>query len=173
MSEVIEESGMKFGPYPEGHCFYIEKSGLYQQMQQNVKIAEFLLLRLNRDRPPCVLVVEAKSSSPQASTQPRFDEYIDEIKEKLVNAFSLGLAACLRRHAEAEQILSKQFKNLDLGIASFRFILVIKGHKAEWLPPLNDALKNVLHSTLQTWSLKPASVAVMNEEMARTHHLIL
>ena len=24
--DTIHESGMVFGPFPEGHCFYIEKS---------------------------------------------------------------------------------------------------------------------------------------------------
>jgi len=39
-TESFEESGMKFGPYPEGKCFRIEKSKIYEEIQQNVKMAE-------------------------------------------------------------------------------------------------------------------------------------
>ena len=46
---IIDESGMIFGPYPEGHCFYIEKSETYRKIQDGVKIAEFLLLHSQDD----------------------------------------------------------------------------------------------------------------------------
>ena len=42
MNQIVE-SGMTFGPYPQGHCFFIEKSATYKKIQNNVKIAEFLL----------------------------------------------------------------------------------------------------------------------------------
>ena len=32
-TEPIVESGMTFGPFEEGHCFYIEKSELYRNLQ--------------------------------------------------------------------------------------------------------------------------------------------
>jgi hypothetical protein len=35
-SEAIIESGMTFGPYPAGHCFYVEKSDCYSQIQEGV-----------------------------------------------------------------------------------------------------------------------------------------
>ena len=45
-TEPIIESGMTFGPYPDGHCFYIEESESYKSIKADgVKIAEFLLLQ--------------------------------------------------------------------------------------------------------------------------------
>ena len=64
----IVESGMNFGPYPKGHCFFIEKSPTYKKIQNNVQIAEFLLLHYAKDGSPVVWVVEAKSSTPRPAT---------------------------------------------------------------------------------------------------------
>ena len=83
-TEPIIESGMTFGPYPEGHCFYIEKSETYQKIKEGVKIAEFLLLHSQDDS--IVWIVEAKQSSPRPETQPNFDDFLLEIQEKLTNA---------------------------------------------------------------------------------------
>ncbi len=169
----INESGMTFGPYPDGRCFYIEKSRTYADLKQGVPIAEFLLLRDHDGKPPIIWVVEAKSSAPKPASLQQFDEYILKIREKLVNAFSLGWASCLNRHREAEEELPSPFKSLDLSQTGVRFVLVISGHKESWLPPIQDALKYELHSTIKTWCLGPTSVAVMNEELAMQHGLIL
>lgn len=172
-TQPIAESGMTFGPYSDGRCFYIEKSGTYADIQERVKMAEFLLLRLANGKPPVLWVVEAKSSTPRPETQPNFDEFIAEIREKLVNAFSLGWASCLKRHQLAEVELPAPFKTLDLSQTGVRFVLVINGHQESWLPPIQEALKKALHSTVKTWRFSPTSVAVINKELARQYGLIL
>ena len=86
-TEPIMESGMTFGPYPDGHCFYIEKCAVVDKINKNarksegVQIAEFLLLTLENEL-PIIWVIEAKSSSPQPNNQIDFDGYIKEIREK-------------------------------------------------------------------------------------------
>jgi hypothetical protein len=172
-TQPIIESGMTFGPFPEGHCFYIERSATYQKVKDGVKMAEFLLLRFKDGHPPTVWVVEAKSSTPRPETQPNLDEFIDEIRKKLTNALSLGLAACLKRHEDADAELSEPFKALDLSVAGFRLVLVIKDHKKDWLPPLQEALSKALKSTVKTWALPATAVAVINDDLARSHGLIL
>jgi len=167
------ESGMTFGPYPDGRCFYIEKSNTYADIQQGVQMAEFLLLRLSNGKLPILWVVEAKSSTPRPETQPNFDEFIAEIREKLVNAFSLGWAACMKRHQQAEAELPDPFKALDISQSGVRFVLVINGHQEAWLPPIQAALEKALHSTVKTWCLAPTSVVVINDDIARQHGLIL
>jgi hypothetical protein len=171
-TQAIVESGMTFGPYPDGHCFYIEKSATYQRVREGVQMAEFLLLRAKGDQQATVWVVEAKSSTPRPETQPNFDEFIDEIREKLTNALSLGLAACLQRHTPANVELPAPFKALDLSTAGFRLVLVINGHKEDWLPPLQDAIAKALHATVKTWALPATAVAVINDALARSHGLI-
>ncbi len=165
---------MIFGPYPEGYYFYIEKSKTYQNIQDDdnkhgVKIAEFLLLRQNS---LTVWIVEAKSSSPRPKTQPNFDNFIKGVQEKLTNALTLFVATHLKRHSTWEE-LPNLFQTLDLSKASFSLILVIKGHKEMWLPPLQDALKKLLKPTVKTWNLSPTSVVVLNDVQAKKWGLII
>ena len=82
---TIDESGMTFGPYPSEHCFHIEKSALYTDIRQGVKMAEFLLLHADSDRPAMLWVVEAKSSSPRPKNDPGFGQFIMEIREKWIS----------------------------------------------------------------------------------------
>lgn len=170
-TEAIIESGMTFGPYPAGQCFYIEKSACYEKVQEGVQMAEFLLLK-EQQQGPTVWVVEAKSSSPRPETQPNFAAFIDEIRTKLTNGFLLAVAARLQRHPVAEDELPAAFKTLDLKAQGFRFVLVINGHKQEWLAPLQSALSLALKPVVKTWALPAISVAVLNHEMAVRYGLI-
>ncbi len=168
----INESGMTFGPFPPGHCFYIEESEIYKRVQHGVQMAEFLLLRPSPDKPPTIWIIEAKSSTPRPETQPNFDTFIQEIRDKLTNALSLGLAACLNRHPNQGNDISEVFRELDLSATQFRLILVVNGHNAAWLPPLRDALVNALRTTTKLWALSPNAVVVINDEIARSYNLI-
>ncbi|MCF8000134.1 MAG: hypothetical protein K9L25_13965 [Methylovulum sp.] len=162
---IITESGMHF-PYEEGQCFHIEKSAVYSKMQ-GVKIAEFLLVKYSK-----VLVIEAKSSSPSPHNKINFDDFIQEIHEKLLNAFSLSVAIFLNRHSLENDTLPNEFQNLELSHTDFLLLLIINGHKTEWLEPIQYELKKSLHSTVKTWALSPNSVVVMNDEIAREKGLI-
>ena len=85
-------------------------------------MAEFLLLRSQK-----LWIIEAKSSTPRPETQPNFDTFIEEVREKLSNALSLGLALCLKRHQYEK--LPKAFQELNLANVEFRLILVVNGHQ--------------------------------------------
>lgn len=172
-TQPIIESGMTFGPFPAGHCFHIEKSEVYRKVKDGVKMVEFLLLKTREGRPSIVWMVEAKSSTPKPQPQPDFDAFIDEMRQKFTNALSLALAACLKRHEDADAELPEPFKELDLSGARFRLILVINRHKEEWCIPLRDALQKSLGSTARIWALGPAPVLVINDGMARSYGLIL
>lgn len=172
-TKAIFESGMTFGPFGEGECFFIEKSRCYTRIMEGVQMAEFLLLRQRQGRDPMIWVAEAKSSSPRPGTQPNFSAFIDEIRTKLTNGFLLGIAARLQRHPAAENDLPDAFKSVDLHSLEFRFVLVINGHKPEWLGPLQDALSLALKPVVKAWALPPTSVAVLNHEMAQHYGLIL
>jgi len=168
-TEPIIESGMKFGPYPEGDCFYIENSATYQKIKEGVKIAEFLLLHSPDNSK--VWIVEAKQSSPRPETKSDWDDFILQIQEKLTNALTLSVATCLKRHSTYEE-LPNSFQTLDLEKASFRLILVINGYPKALLPPLQDVLKKALKPTIKTWNLSATSVMVLNETLARKYKLI-
>lgn len=168
---AITESGMIFGPYPEGECFPLEKSTCYGNIRKGVQMAEFLLLRQKPGQAPVVWIVEAKSSSPKPETQPHFAQFIDEIRSKLTNGLLLGLAACLQRHPAAADELPPPFKELNLQESSFRFVLVINGHQQQWLVPVQEALALALKPVVKTWALPPVSVVVLNHELAAQYGL--
>lgn len=169
---TIDESGMTFGPYPSGHCFHIEKSALYTDIRQGVKMAEFLLLHADSDRPAMLWVVEAKSSSPRPKNDPGFGQFIMEIREKWINALSLVLASRLGRHRQAGTDLPGSFKTFDLSRFDVRFVLVINGHRKSWLPPIQAALQRSLRPLVRTWNFAPTSVVVLNDELSVKHHLL-
>jgi len=172
-TQPIMESGMTFGPYPPGHCFYIEQSTLYKSIEQNIKMAEFLLLRpQTAHRPEMVLVIEAKKSSPRPETQPNFDDFIAEIQEKLSNALALGIADCLKRHQTAVAEIPMPFQNLNLATTIFQLVLVINGHHEAWLPPLQEALNQAFYVTRKIWALPATPVVVMNDMIAKEYGLI-
>ncbi len=171
-TEAIDESGMSFGPYPEGHCFHIERSGLYRRIQQGVRIAEMVLLRGKSVEPPVFWVIEAKSGTPRPETQPDFDTFIDQIRDKLANSLVLMIAACLGRHRNGIDALPEPFKNADLSQVGFRLVLVVNGHEEAWCQPLQDALAKALRATVKTWALKPTAVAVINDKIARDYGLV-
>ena len=167
---TIDESGMTFGPYPSERCFHIEKSTLYTDIRQGVKMAEFLLLRADSDRPAMLWVVEAKSSSPRPKSEPDFSQFIAEVREKWIDALSLTLASLLGRHRQAGTELPDPFKTLDLSRFDVRFVLVINGHRKDWLPPIQAALQKSLRPLVRIWRFAPISVAVLNDELALKHH---
>ena len=82
----------------------------------------------------------------------------------------LGIAACLQRHPDAH--LPSAFRTLALNTADFGFVLVINGHKKDWLPPLQEALSKALKPIIKTWGLPANSVAVLNHELALEYGLI-
>lgn len=168
----FNESGMTFGPYDEDYIFRVEVSETYRAIQHKVQMAEFLLLRTQVNAPPFVWVVEAKHSSPRPETQPNFNEFIAEIRDKLTNALTVGVASILKRHPAANAELPNLFKALDLSNTEFRLVLIINGHRKEWLQPLQDALRSALHSTSQAWALSPNAVVVINHENAKRLGLI-
>lgn len=170
--EPFIESGMTFGPYPEDHCFRVEESETYHAIQYRVQMAEFFLLRPQENASHFVWIVEAKQSSPRPETQPNFNEFIGEIRDKLANALAVGVASILQRHPVAATELPVLFKSLDLRTAKFRLVLIINGHQKKWLPPLQDALRSALHATAQTWALDPNAVVVINHEDAKRFGLI-
>ncbi|WP_157314084.1 hypothetical protein [Chitinibacter sp. GC72] len=171
MTKTIIESGMNFGPYPDDDCFELEKSAIYLRIQQGVMMAEFALIRHSPNKPSVIWLVEAKRSSPRPGDQVKFDNFIDEIRQKLTNALHMVIAARLNRHPEAAGDLPLGFNALNLQ-EEFKLVLVINGHQMAWLPPLQDALRAALSTLCKTFGLKPTSVAVINDQLAQSHGLI-
>ena len=172
----ITESGMEFGPFAPDECFHIEASRVDKAMQGGVKMAELLWLRTNNsisNNNPEIWIIEAKSSAPHPdNSSGKFEEFIDKIKKKLINALSLGLASVLERHPQAEQELPCAFKTINLSRVQVKFVVVLKDHPDKALLPITRRLKKALLPTIKTWAFDPLSVITLNEALAREHGLI-
>jgi len=172
MTITIVESGMTFGPFDSSECFHVETSGAYKKIRPGVKMAEFVWLRRDASPNPKLWVVEAKSSSPKPAPPGRFKEFIDEIREKLVNALAMVFSARLGRPQSAHADLPTAISTMDLSKIDVRFILVVNGHKTEWLPNLKDALSTALLPTVRTWGITTPAMVVLNDASARKKALI-
>lgn len=172
----IKESGMVFGPFKKEAVFHIEKSRLYRHVNRregNVPTAEFLLLYgLDSSSTASSLwVVEAKSSAPRPGNNEDFKKFIQEINAKLTCSLSLTMAAFLGRHTSCNDFPKNFLKQAHIPI-TIKLILVLSGHKKEWLEPISDALQKTFKSTARIWNFLPEDVIVLNDEMARRRGLI-
>ena len=163
----FNESGMRFGPYHKDQVFDIEHSRLYASISHaDVKTVEFVFLR--NDSSLTFEVVEAKSSAPKET-----DEFTREIREKFVNTITLCWATVLKRHPRFHEELPLRIREMNLPQVRVRLILVIKNHQWDWLPPVQDALRKAMRSTMKTWGFLHDDVLVFNEEMARQKQYIV
>ncbi|VEF06274.1 Uncharacterised protein [Pseudomonas fluorescens] len=168
MTITIEESGMVFGPFSEETLFPIENSPLAKNLGDGIKVTEFVLLRDIEGEAREAWFIEAKSSAPRQTVN-----FVEEIiRQKFSNSLQLTLAACLRRHHQSEELLPAEFLNLDLSNCAFKCVLVINNFPKEWMAGLRDALSKAMNSITKTLGMKPGSVIVINDEMARARRLI-
>lgn len=167
----VEESNMRFGPFKEDELILLEKCSVYQALSAGVAMAEFAITRPKNGKKG-VFVVEAKSSSPKPDSIVDYDQFVKDIYTKFINAFYLITAIVLKRHeCQADEVPSK-LASLKLAIADFRFILVINGHRDDWLHPIQDSLRSVLTPFQKMWKCNPDCIAVINDEMAKAHKWI-
>lgn len=128
------ESKMNF-IFDSKDCFLIEKCQTYQAINnENVKIADFVVLFKGS-----LLIIEAKSSSPNPNNKNDFNKYISEIYEKLLNSILLFFGIKIKRPYSTASILPISLKKLNLDV-KVKLLLIINGHRDDWLSPLNDRL---------------------------------
>lgn len=162
MREEFEESNMSFS-FPEEDLYRIEKSKLLATLQ--FKACECLVKKGND-----ILLLEAKSSSPRQDNSPEnFKTYIGEIGKKFSDSLLLYNAVLLRHK---EEKIGENLLRVDLKKAKYKLYLIISGHKPEWLPPLQNALKRELKSTLKLWQIDDTAVKVINKEKAQEYGIV-
>lgn len=162
----ILESGMEFGCYRPEQVLKIENSQMHKQAGACVKSVEFVLLREKNK----IFFIEAKSSSPKETTSwKRYQEFLDEITEKFIHSFDMLCAWYLGRLDDGGQA-GAELKKATYSKADFVFVLVIRGHKPDWLLPLQEELNQKLRYHKSIWK---SSVIVMNDTIAKECHLIV
>jgi len=75
----------------------------------------------------------------------------------------------LKRLEDPNGDMPEYFKSADYSTAKMKLILVINGHRIEWLAPICDALRVKLRRKIKTWRL---GFIVMNHEQAGDYGLL-
>ena len=162
---TITESEMIFGPFEEADVFEIEKSNVNQLIGERIRTVEFVICR-EENR---ILFVEAKSSLPREQTsKERYDAFVTEITDKFVHSFEIYHTLKYNRY-HIDQDIGEHLKQQEWDKVQIKFVLVIRGHKKEWLAPLREALMKNMSAYLKIWK---STVVVLNDEMAKRYHLI-
>lgn len=169
MGEYVIESGMKFGPFPADALIRIESSPQYVKIQQGMHISEFIYYDKNKNR---IISLEAKTTAPNPNSEnvenpkEKFQEYINDIREKFENSLDLYVNMVLKKEIPSE------FEDIDYKKTDILFILVIKNHEREWLKDVKDALEMAVRSVHRTNKIWKCKVLVINEEIAERSGLI-
>jgi len=165
MMEAFVESGMTFGPFEDASCFRIEKSKLFDRCK-GIRSVEFIY----RPKKNKLFFIEAKASSPVQRTgnEEQYHRFVDEIMEKFSHSLELYLAGILERKSGHEE-MADALKKADYQKMKFYFVLIINGHEAPWLLPLQDEFNRKMGYLKKIWD---GEVLVMNEESAREYRLI-
>jgi hypothetical protein len=161
----IEESNMVFD-FAEDDVFWIEKCPTVKAIGDGVKIVEMIVKQND-----VLMFIEAKQSSPRPDNKEPFDDFMKEMYEKFRNSLILFAGIALHRRFRENSQLPTNFTPSVIETLPIRFYLIIKGHKEEWLPPLDEALQLSLGVIQKCFGI--ASVKVINDSTAKNHNLIL
>lgn len=166
---TIVESGMTFGPFPEGQLFRIETCAACESLTARPRIAEFLLLREPAPGKRTMWIVEAKTSAP---VDPDACGFTEEITHKMFNSLFMFLGLRLGRFGRHAEELPPPFSEADLSSLGVVFILVVKNHQRDWADQLKSKLNHHFQQVRRAFKLSPDCFLVLNEDMARTHGLV-
>lgn len=168
MTISISESGASFGPFAEDDCYHIERSSGLASLGSHVKISEFVVRLVSNDGQDYLAIVEAKSSIPRDS-----DDFFANIREKLVNTFTLLMLSVVGRQPVMSGELPVRIRNFSFATSAIRLFVVIPRLPNEHLAAITDKFRQVLQVERKTWNLQYSDLWVLNEEKARQQGLIV
>ncbi|MEZ4659688.1 MAG: hypothetical protein R2911_19195 [Caldilineaceae bacterium] len=153
---VIHESGLTF-ILDQDRAYLPERESFYQSLsaQASIKICDVICLNLIDE----LLVIEVKSSSPQEHRQ-----FVQEIKQKFADTLLLYIGTVLKRKNTQSDTLPAALQESALQ-GNIRLVLIINGHKRDWLPPLRDSLRKECRALEKVFSLEETQV--YNPQLAR------
>lgn len=164
---IIEESGMRFGPFLSEDLYHIEASRAYATLGSGFSSVEFVCMKQKNEK-KYLYFIEAKSSSPNPENgEERFYEWIDEVSMKFKDSLQLFMAAELG--IQSDEGIGQHLLEAEMAKCAIKLILVLSQHKKEWLPPVRDALSARLRRILRIWK---AEIIALNRDMAHAYGLV-
>ncbi|MDP2607760.1 MULTISPECIES: hypothetical protein [unclassified Oceanobacter] len=166
---IIEESGLRFGPFNPEQIFHIEKSSFVSSRlsTNGIKICEFVYLSELGD----LMLVEAKSSVPDpGKSKSTYEDFFWNIFEKLDNSFQILLAGYVTRDMPLNAEISAPLLAVDWQEAAIRFYLVIPEVPDQYLPPMTDKLNRLFKRHHSIWRME---IKVINARIAQSIGLLV
>lgn len=153
---MVHESGLMF-TLDQDRAYLPERESFYQSLsaKASIKICDIICLNLIDE----LLVIEVKSSSPR-----EHHRFVQEIKQKFVDTLLLYIGAVLKRKNTQSDTLPMALQESALR-QKIRLVLIINGHKREWLSPLRDNLRQECRALEKVFSLEETQV--YNPQLAR------
>ena len=108
--------------------FDIEKTKIYSDVGEGIKVVEFILKHGEKN----IVFLEAKKTCPNAANrhesqekEEKFEEYYSSITEKFIDSFQIFLASFLERYSDTTEIGKNLMSMNTLKDFNLKFILVI------------------------------------------------
>ena len=166
----IEESGLRFGEFQDSDFFEIEKSEFVLK-NEGMKSCEFVW---HDNKKQLLWFLEAKSSVPHPqNSRAKYDDYFQEIFEKLENSVISFAMGKLGKLAQVNEELSQSLLELDWSKIGFKLVLVIPTAPVTTLPPLSEKLRSLFTRQVKLWGCSILDIAVLNEEYAQRAGLLI
>ncbi|MEM7129400.1 MAG: hypothetical protein AAF702_23915 [Chloroflexota bacterium] len=153
---ILCESGLRF-TLEQNKTFLPEQEPFYKSLSAKVSIKICDIVYLNPTNE--LLLIELKSSSPRES-----QEFVQEIKQKFVDTLLLYIGTVFNRKNTPSASLPPTLNEPSSLQKKIRLVLIVKGHKRAWLPPLHDSLRKECRALEKLFSLEETQV--YNQQLA-------
>lgn len=129
--------------------------------RQHVKSCDFMWLQKTK-KGQRLLLIEAKNSAP--FQEDPLVTYLQEIHDKFCHSLLVYIPALFGRHSRKLENLTGAMNRRDILKKRIMLVLVVRQHKKEWLPLLQEALRKKTRGLKNAFSIQ--DVLVVNEEVA-------
>ena len=155
-----------FGDFDEKNCFHIEKSIIYNKLQNNRKVVEFILNKPEHNK---LYFIEATKTLANETNSHDYNTNMREKAQKFIDSFHLALSIWFEIHEDKNE-LPTNYDNFFAKKKEYWFVLVIKNRPKNSLPNIKEMLVSKLIKDIKIWDFK---VLVLNEELAKKYKIVI
>jgi hypothetical protein len=161
MSIVVDESGMRFGPFAENDLFPVEKVLDEHPLGDGICKVEFLVRGDGEGTGSSVMLVEARSSIPRHS-----DAFFHDIHAKMLHSLTVWVATVCGRHPHLRAHVPERLCNVRHLALPVRLVLVIPSAPTDALSPLTDKFRRYFRIDRKLWGIRDQDIRVVNRSRA-------
>lgn len=165
-------SDMKFRDFGADNCYKIEESKLHKKSLKHLgyKTVEFVAyLSADTIEESSLIFVEAKTTLRPTNNMIRFDDEIEDISQKFMDALQI-VCGVWHGGRKGKEYLPANFAHFRENGKKIVFTLVVKNGEKKELLTVADAIYKKLLKERRLWRF---DVKVLNEELAQKENLVL